>query len=216
MPRNFQSSPLGILTLLALGLLAGCASLANLTGATQPTRASSGGVDRDAAAALVLTSMIQTMQRLAQGNPAEQAEILATARQGYDRSPGGGAQLRYALALATPGHAGHNITQARQLLRELTAQPESLQPAERALTLLELAQLDREASLQTENERLQGDAQRSDRDRLAAVTKKLQQELDDNAKLRKQLEDAQAKLDAIANIERNLSERKNTNQGRKQ
>ncbi len=31
--------------------------------------------------------------------------------------------------------------------------------------------------------------------------------MDENARLRKQLEDAQAKLDAIANIERNLTER---------
>ncbi|MFT3905552.1 MAG: hypothetical protein QM718_04520 [Steroidobacteraceae bacterium] len=210
MPRN-------LIFLLLLSALGGCAALNNLGGSARETTHTSGNsVDREAAAALLLTSSIQTLQRLAQGTPAEQAEILSNARQGYERSPGGGAQLRYALVLATPGHAGRDVEQARMLLRQLAAQPETLQPAERALMLLELAQLDREASLQSENERLQGEAQRNDRERIAQLTRKLQAELDDNAKLRKQLEDAQAKLDAIANIERNLSERKNSTQGRKQ
>ena len=37
--------------------------------------------------------------------------------------------------------------------------------------------------------------------------------MDENAKLRKQVEDAQAKLDAIANIERNMTLRKSANEG---
>jgi hypothetical protein len=36
--------------------------------------------------------------------------------------------------------------------------------------------------------------------------------LDENAKLRRQVEEAQAKLDAIAKIERNITERKSTNE----
>jgi hypothetical protein len=38
--------------------------------------------------------------------------------------------------------------------------------------------------------------------------------MDENARLRKQVEDAQAKLDAIANIERNLTDRPSPGQGR--
>ena len=53
----------------------------------------------------------------------------------------------------------------------------------------------------------------ADHDRGAATQRRLQAELDENARLRKQLEDAQAKLDAIANIERNLTQRKSTNEG---
>jgi hypothetical protein len=198
-------------------LLASCSSLGSgSAGKNAPVRvAANGGIDRDAAAAVVLSNSIQTLLRLAQGTPAEQAEILANARQGYERAPGGSMQLRYALALATPGHAGRDTDQARKLLRELSAVPEALQPAERALMLIELAQLDRESTLQSENERLQAELARTDRDRQSATARRLQAELDDNARLRKQLEDAQAKLDAVANIERNLSERKTTNQGKK-
>jgi len=48
-----------------------------------------------------------------------------------------------------------------------------------------------------------------------AVNKRLQAEVDENARLKKQLDEAQAKLDAIANIERILSERRTTPEARK-
>src|ERR1039458_7186898 len=67
---------------------------------------------------------------------------------------------------------------------------------------------------QAENERLlQSGEQHADHDRTATTQRRLQAELDENARLRKQLEDAQSKLDAIANIERNLTERKPATEG---
>jgi hypothetical protein len=41
----------------------------------------------------------------------------------------------------------------------------------------------------------------------------LQAEIDENAKLRKDLEQARAKLDAITNIERSVSDRKPSTEG---
>jgi hypothetical protein len=172
-------------------------------------------VDRDTQVAAVLADTIQTMQRLAAGSPAEQAEIVTSARQAYQRAPGGSAQLRYALMLATPGHASRDAAQARQLLRALSAQPEALAPVERAITLLELAQLDRELGLVGDNERLQAIAlNNADQERLAAANHRLQSTLEDNARLRHQVEELQAKLDAVANIERSLNERKSNTEGR--
>jgi type IV secretory pathway VirJ component len=176
--------------------------------ATVPT------VDRDTSMAVMLASTIQTLQRLAQSGAAEQAEIMSTLRLAFERAPLGSAQLRYALALTIPGPVTRDPQRARILLRELSAQPESLAPAERALLLVQLAQLDRELGLSSENQRLQAEAQRSDRERTAVANRRLQAELDENAKLRKQLEEAQAKLDAIALIERNLTDRPAT-EGRK-
>jgi hypothetical protein len=156
----------------------------------------------------VLAGTIQSLQQLASGTPAEQAEILATTRQAYERAPGGGAQMRYALALMTPGHPGRDPERARQLLRDLAAQPEALAPVERALTFVELGQLDRELGLKVDNDRLQALASRAEQERLASASRRMQAELDENSRLRRQLEEAQAKLDAIANIERNLTDRK--------
>lgn len=183
--------------------------------APPPQRNETVEVDRDAVAAVLMGNTFQSMQRLSQAPAGEQAELLAAARSGYERSPQGSAQLRYALLLATPGHPGRDAPKAQTLLRQLVAQPETLVPIERAVALVELAQLDRELGLKAENDRMQADAQRGDRERVAAAAQhRLQAEMDENAKLRKQLEDAQAKLDAIANIERNLSDRKNPTEER--
>ena len=204
----------GTAALLALVvLLAACSNLGALRPGHEDPRPSAPTIDRDTQVAVLLAGTIQTLQRLAAGSPAEQAEIVATARQGYERAPGGGAQLRYALALATPGHAARDAERARKLLRDLAAQPETLAPVERALTLFELAQLDRELGLQVDNLRLQSANNRADQERLSAANRKLQAELDDNARLRRLLDEAQAKLDAIANIERNLTERKSKPEG---
>jgi hypothetical protein len=80
------------------------------------------------------------------------------------------------------------------------------------LGLLELAQLERELGLKAENDRLQAADERDSRERQAASSRRLQAEIDENAKLRRQVEEAQAKLDAIAKIERNITERKSTNE----
>jgi hypothetical protein len=202
---------------LALALaLCGCTSTTTRP-APPPQRTESVAEDRDAAAAVMMGNTFQTMQRLSQASAAEQAELLAGARAAYERSPQGGAQLRYALLLATPGHPGRDAPKAQNLLRQLVAQPETLVPIERAVALVELAQLDRELGLKADNDRMQFDAQRGDHERaVAAAQRRLQAELDENAKLRKQLDDAQAKLDAVANIERNLTDRKNPSGGRPQ
>jgi hypothetical protein len=189
-----------------LALAAGCDSLGGLSNSHPAAGRPNEGVDRDTQVAVLLADTIQSLQRLSTGSPTEQAEIVTAARQSYERAAGGSAQLRYALVLATPGQPGRDPQQARVLLRELAARPETLAPVERALGQFELAQLDRELGLISDNERLQAIVTHSvDQDRLAAANRRLQTELDDNAKLRHQLDEAQAKLDTIANIEPNLS-----------
>jgi hypothetical protein len=201
-------------SVLALGLaLCGCANIDTLRTPPPPQQSENRTEDRDTVAAVLMASTFQSMQHLAQAAPAEQAEIVAAAREAYERAPQGSAKLRYALLLATPGHPARDPVLAQKLLRELAAQPETLLPLERAVALIELAQLNDEQGLKADNERLQSDEQRADHERGAATQRRLQAELDENARLRKQLEDAQAKLDAIANIERNLTQRKSANEG---
>jgi len=114
------------------------------------------------------------------------------------------------------GEAVTALRLAQKLLRELMANPETLLSGERALAFLELQQIDDHLTLEGENRRLQSDAVRADRERLASVNHRLQVETDENTRLRKELEEARAKLDAIANIERSLNERKPSNEGRPQ
>ena len=192
---------------LALVCACGCAGFESMRAPPPAQHNESTAEDRDTVAAVFMAGMFQSMQHLAQAGPAEQAEIIASAREAYDRAPQqGGAKLRYALLLATPGHPARNPVLAQKLLRELAAQPEVLQPPERAVTLVELAQINGELQLRAENEHaLQAADLRGERERNAAAQHRLQAEMDENARLRKQVEDAQAKLDAIANIERNMT-----------
>jgi hypothetical protein len=171
-------------------------------------------VDRTAAAAGALASYLEVLQRLVESGPAEQAEIVVAAQREFELAPTPSHQLRYALALGAPGHAGADPARAQTLLRELLAVPETMLPAERALAMLELMKIDQQLLLAAENRRLQTDQARADRDRIAATNRRLQAEIEENAKLRKELADAQAKLDAIANIERSINERNNNSEGR--
>ncbi len=200
---------------LVLACACGCASFQTMHTPPPAQHSESAAEDRDTVAAVFMAGMFQSMQHLAQAGPAEQAEIVASAREAYDRAPQqGSAKLRYALLLATPGHPARNPALAQKLLRELAALPEALQPPERAVALVELAQVNDEIELRAENNRaLQTADLRGERERNAAAQHRLQAEMDENAKLRKQVEDAQAKLDAIANIERNMTLRKSANEG---
>jgi outer membrane murein-binding lipoprotein Lpp len=192
-------------------LLAGCAT--DFGAREREARPPAPVVDKNAASVAVLTDDLQLLQRLAQAAPAEQAEIVAAAQRDYDTAPTPSHQLRLGLVLANPGHPATDLPKAQRLLRELMANPEMLLPVERALAFLELQQIDDHLTLEAENRRLQGDAVRADRERLGTVNRRLQLETDENARLRKELEEARAKLDAIANIERSLNERKPSNQG---
>jgi hypothetical protein len=171
-------------------------------------------VNSAAASSTALSEYLQLLQRLVQGPPAEQAEIVARAQREYDTAPTPSRELKLALILGTPGHPATDLTKARALLRELIANPEMLLPGERALTFLELSQIDDHLTLDAENRRLQSEAVRADQQRVASANHRLQAEMDENVRLRRELEEARAKLDAIANIERSLNERKPGTGGR--
>jgi hypothetical protein len=197
-----------------------CAALAALAAAgcgvisAQRPTAPAPAVNSAGAAATLLGDYLQLLQRLLQGPRAEQAEIVAKAQREYDAAPTPSRELKLALILGTPGHPAADPARAQGLLRELMANPEMLLPAERALAILELSQIDDHLTLESENRRLQAEAVRADRERMANANHRLQTEMDENARLRKELEAARAKLDAIANIERSLNERKPGNTGR--
>jgi hypothetical protein len=211
MQREHVAVRAGIVTLLATLLVSACADFFPREHATQNTPPV---VNKAAATSTALTDDLQLLQKLVQGTPSEQAEIVAAAQRDYETAPTPSRQLRFALILATPGHPGTDLPRAQRLLRELMANPEMLMASERALAFLELQQIDDHLTLEAENRRLQSDAVRADKERLATVNRRLQLETDENTRLRRELEEARAKLDAIANIERSLNERKPSNEGR--
>jgi hypothetical protein len=196
--------------LLGTLVLAGCTSLMSSQRPPTPPPV----VNPAATSSAVLNEYLLLLQKLVQGPPSEQAEIVAAAQRDYGTAPTPSHTLKLALILGTPGHPATNLTRAQALLREVMANPEMLLPGERALAFLELSQIDDHLTLEAENFRLQADAVRADREHVASANRRLQAELDENARLHKELEEARAKLDAIANIERSLNERKPGSAGR--
>lgn len=201
-----------------LACLCGCSGLGDL-GREKPQAPVAPTVETLQAAQFATS--VAGLQRLVQGSPAEQAEVLSAARTAYEQAHQGPAALSYALVLAAPGHPGRDPVQAQKLLREVLARPELLSPVERGYAVVELQRVESELRLYSENLRLVEEAQR-ERSRpnngssTATLTRRLQTEQEENARLRKALDDARAKLDAVADIERNNADRPAANEGRTQ
>jgi hypothetical protein len=194
----------GVAVVVAACLACGCSSLL-----PPPEHNADLSPDNKAAAnAVMVTQHLQVLQRLMQGTPSDKADIVAAAQHDFDTMPSPSKKLRLALILGTPDQPATDLPRAQRLLSELMARPEELVPGERSLAFLELQQIEDHLTWLAETRRLQTDAGRADRERLAALNHRLQQEVDENTRLRKDLDEAKAKLDAIATIESSPDEHK--------
>lgn len=154
-----------------------------------------------------ISPVLTLISELPQGDPARQAEVFQATKDAAELSPTTTNRLRYALALATPGHAGSDPVAAERQLSEILARPETLLPDERMLAIVELKQVEQRLILKSENQRLQDEAAQNTREKLAAANRRLTAEMDENARLRKALEEARAKLEAVTHIERAINDR---------
>ncbi len=143
---------------------------------------------------------IQEMYELTAGDPATQAEIYADAQSAVKLTPGPSTRLRYALVLATPGHAASNPQEAQSVFRELLTQTELMTPSETALATIHLKSVEKQIVLGTETRR----ARRGNERRIATVES-------ENRELRSSLEEAERKLEAITSIERSIREQSGNN-----
>jgi hypothetical protein len=166
-------------------------------------------LNRPAADAEAARDLLAALQTLQSAPPAAQAEQFQAARSAAEAAPTTASRLRYALMLALPGHAAADPVAARRQLSELLARPESMLPAERALAAIMLASVDERLVLLAQAHRMEQDAGMRDRDRSLALQRRLQAELDENARLKRALDDAQKKLDAVTEVERSIAGREN-------
>ncbi len=197
----------GVAWLFVFGTLCGCANLGG-TGSNVPSPPPPQPEGPSKAGSV--EPLLEMMTSLPQGDPAHQAEMFQSAKDAASVAPTTSNRLRYALALATPGHSGSNPVAAQRQLAELLARPETLLPDERLLAMLELQEVDQRLVLQAENKRLRDEDSQNSRDKLQALNKRLSAESDENARLRKALDEARAKLDAVTHIERSINDRGTT------
>jgi len=188
-------------TLISLGI-GGC-GLMGSTKAPAPAVAERSQQDISPVAPL-----LEMMSNLPQGDPARQAEIFQQANDAAELQPTTSNRLRYALALATPGYSGADPVAAQRQLAELLARPETLLPVERLLAAVQLKEVEQRLILQAENARMRDTVPNDSHDKLQAINRRLAAETDENAKLRKALDEAKAKLEAVTHIEqRSVTER---------
>jgi hypothetical protein len=187
-----------IAVLVALCLVSGCKSVDDWSGLrkrkdTTPVTHTDDGQ--------VIAGYLATLDRLGRGGAAEQAEIIESTRNAYVAEPSTQKRLRYAFVLAVPGHAASDPAGARTLLGEALATPETLLPSERAMAELMVRDLDARLALARENETLRSGSTPQEDNRIADLNRRLQAETAEKDRLRRELERAEAKLEAIATLE---------------
>jgi hypothetical protein len=184
--------------LVAAGLVGGCKNVDDWSGLKRrPGNTAMSQTDDGQ----IVADYLQTLDRLGRGGAAEQAEIVESTRTAYLSDPSTQKRLRYAFVLSVPGHAASDPAGARALLGEALATPETLLPSERALADLMVRDLDARLSLSHENQTLRNGSNTEEENRIADLNRRLQSETAEKERLRKELERAEAKLEAIATLE---------------
>ena len=110
------------------------------------------------------------------------------------------------LVLATPGHSESDPAEAERMLREVLARTELLTAAEIALATIHLNSVERLIVTTTEARRLRESSNRAARTEEQAISQRLASVEAENRQLRRDLEDAEQKLEAITSIERSIRE----------
>ena len=141
---------------------------------------------------------------LSSNDPALQAEIFADSQAAAQLTPNPSTTLRFALVLATPGHPESDPQQAQSILRELMTQTALMTPAEIALATIYLKSTEELIMLSSEARRLRASTDRAQRTEQAAVNQRLANVEAENRRLRRELEDAENKLEAITSIEQSI------------
>jgi hypothetical protein len=189
---------------LVVALFAGCSQTKNfLTGKGSPPSVTG---DVGILGAPEAEQYLAELYDLAAGDPATQAEIFADAQSGARLTPGPQTNLRYALVLATPGHAEFDPEQAQSMLREILTQSELMTQAEIALATINLKSVEQLAIANSEARRLRASTSRAAQTQEDATKQRLATVEADNRRLRRELEEAEEKLDAITSIERSIRE----------
>jgi hypothetical protein len=188
---------------LAVATLSGCGT----GGGAANSRVAAPLPERPSPDLSAITPALEMMHMLPASDPARQAELFQSAKDSAELTPTTTNKLKLALALATPGHAGSDPVAAQRQLSDLLARPETLLPIERLLAMVELQEVDQRLVLIEDNKLLREEAPREVRDKLVALNRRLATESDENARLRKALDEAEAKLDAVTHIERSINDR---------
>jgi hypothetical protein len=193
------------LVLVVVAALSGCAQTQSWLDKITP------GSSRDPDETIILgapdaETYLDEIQRLTIGDPATQVEIYADTESRSTLTPDPSTNLMFALVLATPGHSEYDPEQAQSMLRELLAQTPLMTPAEVALADIYLKNVEQVIVLRSEARRLRQSTSRAAQTEEQAINQRIATVESENRRLRRELAEAEDKLQAISNIERSIRE----------
>jgi len=203
MRKEIDSTLKTAVLLTACALLSACAQTKNWLDKVTPGggQSSTGTVILGAPSA---DEYLETLNLLATGDPATQAEIYADAESRSTLTPDPSTNLRFALVLATPAHSGSDPERAQSMLRELLTQSALMTTSEVALAEIHLKAVEERIVLSSEARRLRQASSRQAQTEEQTLNQRIATIEAENRTLRQDLEEAQEKLDAITNIERSI------------
>jgi hypothetical protein len=149
---------------------------------------------------------LASLSLITNGNPTQQADLFYEAERDFTNAPTTANTMRFALILVAPSHPGSDPVRGKKMLEQLLATPERLTPNERNIASFLVKDAEIRLQLETENRRLTATVDERSKGQ-ANFDRRTQVLADENARLRKQLDEAQRKLDAIKSIEINTRER---------
>ena len=152
---------------------------------------------------------LDVMRRRVEGDVLTQTETFREIAEAAAASPTTENRVKLALAIATPGHPNEDPAEAQQRLSSLLAQGPALLPEERMLVAIHLKEVEQRLILDAEARRLRDEVEAARAARNNETVRRLEAALAENARLARELQEAQQKLDAITNIERSIREREN-------
>ena len=187
---------------IVVALLGGCAQTKDWMSSMRRSMSSSN--DSTILGAPDAEYYLDDLYKLTAGDPATQAEIFADAESGFQLTPGLQTNLRFALVLATAGHPGTNPERAQTILQELLTQTPLLTPAELSLATINLKSVEQQIALTSEARHVRASNSQAARTESASTNQRLASVEAENRRLRQELDDAEAKLEAISSIERSI------------
>jgi hypothetical protein len=185
-------------------LLSACAGLTGTRGGPDAAAAP------PAAPPPVLAPYLDTLARMAPGDPARQEAELAATLEVAQQTRSSADTLKYALALGSAGHPSSNPVEAKRLITELLASPNTLDPTETTFANAYLREFDARVALYAELARQREETEQKLKSLDASAERRSDALAAENKQLKRALAEAERKLEAVAEMERTLLEQAGT------
>jgi DNA repair exonuclease SbcCD ATPase subunit len=158
----------------------------------------------------VLAPYLETLAKMGPGDPARQQSELESTLAAAQQERTSVNTLRYALALGSAGHPSSNPVEARRLITELLASPNTLDPIETAFANAYLREFDSRVALYAELARQREEWEQKLKSLDATADRRADALAAENKQLKRALAEAERKLEAVAEMERSLLEQSGT------